>query len=371
MVNLRSLLAGPTLEKRVSMYGVDPAKAFEKLAKKQFSDPFDSIRELLANAYDSYDRKAAEKRVDVDIGEASFSITDYGCGMGVEKLRALRTLGLSDKKGMDLVGRFGIGFASLFHPALRAREVIVDSVEDLHRQLRFIIEVPGKKVSLEEYVVEEDVPYSTKIEVLLDGAKNVAEILEKVYLRVSDLTLYHPHPPHIDGAPFFTARNYGSDSHKNAVTIKKKGITGFIAAGEEGMKSQGITILSHHLPICTFPLERFHDAIGRDCGTKYNVVGVVNYDKLNPVSSRNEIQRDEAWSFLADQVLIAFEKYALARIKSYSDFSDLSARKEILPLLANYAHTTNIFETFFYHRQKFEDLAKEHPLYEAFVTIPI
>ncbi|MEW6280292.1 MAG: ATP-binding protein [Candidatus Eremiobacterota bacterium] len=95
----------------------------------QFSDPFSFYRELIQNAVD-----AGSGRVDVTVEHEGstlvVTVQDYGEGMNADIIDTKLTRLFSSSKDDDLtrIGRFGIGFVSVF--AVDPHSVVVDTARD-------------------------------------------------------------------------------------------------------------------------------------------------------------------------------------------------------------------------------------------------
>lgn len=98
---------------------------------RQFSQPLAFLRELVQNSID-----ARSNRIDIEVGEAEesgmarISVKDTGEGMNAEIIdRSLTRLFASSKENdLTKVGKFGIGFVSVF--AINPEAVVVDTGRD-------------------------------------------------------------------------------------------------------------------------------------------------------------------------------------------------------------------------------------------------
>ncbi len=104
------------------LYRADPDRILRVLAAHQFEDPFMAFRELYANALDAV-RGRSEARIDLKVTGERVIIEDNGAGIDDAGVEALTTLGGSTRRGTDAIGRFGIGFASVFDPSLGVKKV--------------------------------------------------------------------------------------------------------------------------------------------------------------------------------------------------------------------------------------------------------
>lgn len=130
----------PELDAEAPLYRADVDRVFRLLASHQFEDPFLAFRELYANALDAVvTSPAAEPRIDVSVSNARVVVADRGPGLDAAGLEALVTLGRSTRRGADAIGRFGIGFVSVFDPALGVRQVeLVARRADARRGVRVV-----------------------------------------------------------------------------------------------------------------------------------------------------------------------------------------------------------------------------------------
>src|SRR3989344_4703561 len=251
--DLRTLLqSGRMLEERVCMYEVDSLKAMRKLAGKQLPDPLDAVRELLANAIDAYGNQKEGLRIDFTVDAEGFSITDYGSGMDDRRLRALRTLGSSDKRNQDLIGRFGIGFASLFHRDMEVKTVVVDTQDKVHKQLIFEVKEAEKNITLEEYLINEETEHGTSIQVCFKEKNKT--LARKIKNKIVMNARYLPHNIYLNGKKLNQRRDFDKKKYREVVTVDQEGVTGFLALKQDHSNSI-ITILSRNLPVVAYKIE--------------------------------------------------------------------------------------------------------------------
>lgn len=365
-ITLKKLLEGSLIERRECMYKVDPEKAFQKLSSKQLQDPFDAVRELIANAIDAYEGMGINPRIEVNIDKDLFCLTDYGIGMDENKLRALRTLGSSDKSE-DCIGRFGIGFASLFHPLLNVSKVVVDTKDSQHREFVFDVVEPGKKVTLEDYVIDTPVDYSTKISVVI----NDREVLSKIRRKLVDVVKYLPFDILFNNFPLPRLKNFGIEHYIETVRIDKNGITGFIASDPFNPDPR-ITVLSQNLVVENIQLTDMSWDIKNLARAAGSFVGVINYDSLNLVPSRNEVQRDEKWIKLCNAVTEAAEEFILKMIDDYNKIMSQKKRMELIDIFYLFNSNEGYVRHFFQcGKNKFEEKFSDRLLIKKFLECPI
>lgn len=107
---------------RRPLYRADPDRVLRILSANQFEDPFLAFRELYANALDAV-RGRPTARIGICVGADGVVMEDNGGGVDGAGLEALTTLGSSTRRGSESIGRFGIGFASVFDPQLGVARV--------------------------------------------------------------------------------------------------------------------------------------------------------------------------------------------------------------------------------------------------------
>ncbi len=167
----------PLFERSGGMYTVDAVKGYRKLASRMFAnDVGRAFEELVSNAVDAYppDLDREKVRVELAFGEKCASVTDWGEGMSLERVRCLLTLGGTDKGfSGDRIGRFGVGFFSLFDPDLQTAKVRVTTrCEDRQAEITFTVGDPAVPPAIEARALDEPLPYATRIEVTFRSARS-------------------------------------------------------------------------------------------------------------------------------------------------------------------------------------------------------
>lgn len=136
-------LAEPT-EPGALLYRADAERVFGLLASHQFEDSFFAFRELYANALDATGH-APDARIELSVTPARVVVADWGPGLSRDGIDALVTIGRSTRRGGDAIGRFGIGFVSIFDPALGVASVEVDARRaDEPRGVRVVFEADAR-----------------------------------------------------------------------------------------------------------------------------------------------------------------------------------------------------------------------------------
>ncbi len=112
----------PPMASHAPLYRADPDRILRVLAANQFDDPYLAFREIYANALDAV-RGRASPKIEIRVSADRVVVEDDGPGLDDRGLAALTTLGASTRRGTEAIGRFGIGFASVFDPALGVQRV--------------------------------------------------------------------------------------------------------------------------------------------------------------------------------------------------------------------------------------------------------
>ena len=181
---------------------IDLDEAWSKLISRQFGgDPSRGFAELIQNFIDSYPSGVAweNRRAEIVTDAHSISITDWGEGMNRDRLKLLVTLGGTDKDHDETkIGKFGIGFFSIFNPALGTRRVVVRTRCEGHGvELVFTVPEPARRPVLTAKVHKAAPDFGTRVTVEVDNDKAPSNCV-----RAAQKALRHfPCPVTIDGKP--------------------------------------------------------------------------------------------------------------------------------------------------------------------------
>ena len=161
----------------------DIDEGWRKLISSQFGgNPGRAFGELIQNLLDSYPAAIAweNRKGDIETNGKMITITDYGEGMDLNRLRLIVTLGGTDKRGdKNKIGQFGIGFFSIFNPKLGTKQVRVTTMcEGRAVELVFKVERPNKRPIISSRILEKDLSFSTQIEVVFTNKASVDACLE-------------------------------------------------------------------------------------------------------------------------------------------------------------------------------------------------
>jgi hypothetical protein len=298
LLDLDNIVLGEELETRTFMYNVDKEKAFKKLASKQFKNPTLALREIVSNALDSYTGMETEQRVDIQLDMEHFDVKDWGAGFSEEKIDCLRTLGQSDKRGEGgYIGRFGIGFASLFHPDLHVKRVLVDTkLNGSYVRLDFNVQETG--VTLKRYRLEGEPEFSTRVRAEFNGIQwNMYDNMETT---LRDEAKYMNADVKLNGTDI-SGKALFAQSRSHMLDLEGE-ISGrlcyFNKKSEEEKYTQAkVALLSHNIFIRSlnhYDLDpnRYSRKRGFSLPPFF---GYINCDDLNVITSRNNFRQDDKY----------------------------------------------------------------------------
>ncbi|MBU2650989.1 MAG: ATP-binding protein [Bacteroidetes bacterium] len=232
---------------------VDVDEGYPKIITSQFGgDPGKGFKELIQNHIDSYssDIPMEERKGEIVTGNNTISITDYGTGLSLDKLKLLLTLGGTDKdKDSSKIGMFGIGFFSIFNPGLYTKKVVVTTLcEKQVVEMTFTITDPNRKPKIDIQILKKEINYSTRIEVWFDRNASVDKCLH--YAEKS--LRYYPCKMTINGAPF---QSIWEDAKRQGLKIYNEGpVSGFL---ERSGWYEHITVLCKYEYIKSIDLSIF------------------------------------------------------------------------------------------------------------------
>jgi len=315
---------------------IDTDEAWRKLIERQFGgDPGRAAAELLQNALDSYplDTPWDERWVKIETGTDTLSMTDFGEGMSRERLTLLLTLGGTDKNDMQHIGRFGIGFFSIFSPALGTQRVrVVTCCEGHVVEMVFTVTEPHRQPTISTQRLEQKIDFRTRIEVTFGNGQAVEQCMTAMrrYLK------YYPCRVTVNGRQ---NRSVWDDARKSGTLFFKQGhCDGFLNSGSGG---RHIDLLCKYEYITTGSLAGLitggrnmtHDI--RDYsykGVPYLpcVSGTVNCNNLNVTISRDGFYLDWPFDTLVRTIGQALIQHLDALLEKSEDAQLVLANQYIL-----------------------------------------
>lgn len=185
-------------------FTVNIDEAWRKLTCRQFADePARAICEIIQNAVDSHCATIPFRERYLWINTLSpykISIRDAGSGLNLDRIMLLLTMGGTDKEAdpNNKLGRFGIGFFSIFNPKLSTKIVTVTTNCDGELvQIILTVTDPHKRPNIDIQVYGAASSKGTTIEIEFSRLESV-----KQCLRYAQKYLYYfPCPAMINKEP--------------------------------------------------------------------------------------------------------------------------------------------------------------------------
>jgi len=229
---------------------IDIGEAWNKLRSSQFGgSPGRGFSELIQNALDSYPNHLPweEKRVDIETGASVISITDYGEGLDRKRLRLLTTLGGTDKElDPDKIGKFGIGFVSIFNPKLETKRVrVLTCCEGEFVEMQFTVTDTARRPAVEAKLHDSTFPFSTRITVEFESADAPARCVVDAKKRLE----YYPCNITVDEESFPSIWQRARE--KNAIFFSEGSCYGFL---DQSNWNKWITVLCKYEYLLKIPL---------------------------------------------------------------------------------------------------------------------
>lgn len=332
------------------LYRADPDRLLRILAESQFADPYLAFRELYANALDAVrGRDGAEIRIAV--GPERVSIEDDGPGLDGDGIEALTTLGGSTRRGDGrAVGRFGVGFASVFDPGLGVAQVSFHA----HRtgrgegrgvRLEFVPDTGGG-VSIRSEPCPPPVGCGSRVEVRFDLGRADEDRVERVRACLEEHAEFSEVPTWLDGrrlgrsAEALVERaladaRTGSAERALARRCRVERAIG-VASIDPGRTEARFRVYTRGVFVTELELPR-PDGLPWPRG----VFGFARVDGLRLVTSRDAFVEDEAWErALAELRDLVFE-VGYAVLRHFEATGDRFARLVLLDALRRGLRTTS------------------------------
>ena len=231
-------ITSETTESWVLPHGfeIDRDEGWSKIVSHQFGgQPGRAFPELIQNGIDGYPSSIPmeERKAEIVSGDRSISITDYGEGLSLQRIELLCTLGGTDKRDdPSKIGRFGMGFYAIFNPRLGTKRVVVRTrCEGAGIELCFEVEIPGKCPKISVRMLEQPLPFSTRIEVEFEFSGSVARCLE----HAREVLAYYPCRITVNGLRVETV--WEKAKAQNAKMFKSGGCHGFLLPERWGSRA--------------------------------------------------------------------------------------------------------------------------------------
>ncbi len=210
---------------------IDLEEGWKKIISRQFGgNPGKGFGELIQNFLDSYDSGVPWKgrRGIITFGDKWISLKDFGSGLDLNKIKLVTTIGGTDKSNdHKKIGKFGIGFFSIFNPKLGTRKVEITTMcEGQAIRLEYTIPENGLRPLLDYFILDHSIDFSTEVKVHFDHSDSVNKCLD--YAKRS--LRYYPCDIQINGGRFHSI--WDEAKRSNAFFFNKAHCNGFIKTGK-------------------------------------------------------------------------------------------------------------------------------------------
>ncbi len=322
--------------KRRPLYRADPDRVLRVLSANQFEDPFLAFRELYANALDAV-RGKKSPFIDLRVASDRVVVEDNGTGLDDGGLEALTTLGMSTRRGQDAIGRFGIGFASIFDPQLGIGRVEFQAArygQDEGVRIRFNPDVSGG-VSIQVDSAPRPKNGGSRVEIYFDPARAPEDRVARV------IAVFETHAAYSGVETELNSRLLGRDladyikteikdgewSNVERSLIAATAVRGpvGVAAIDPSRSESKFRAYQRGLYVCEIPLNRVQ---GKPWPR--GVFGAVHAEGLDLVASRNAFVENELFERFQEELRRLAYEAAYRVVRYYEQINDAYARIVLL-----------------------------------------
>lgn len=359
---------------RRPLYRADPDRVLRVLSANQFEDPFLAFRELYANSLDAV-RGRRDPSIIIRVLADRVVMEDNGTGLDEPGIEALTTLGASTRRGDDAIGRFGIGFASIFDPQLGVQRV--DFVAGRYGRddgiaVRFLPDVSGG-VSIEVQDAPRPKSGGSRIEVLFDSARAPSDRVSKI------VDVFETHAAYSGVETELNGRLLGKDltdyikqeikdgewSTVERALVAATAVRGpvGVAAIDPSRSESKFRAYQRGLFVCEIPLARVQ---GKPWPR--GVFGAVHAEGLELVASRNAFVENDRFERFQDELRrLAYE--AAYRVVRYFEASeDAYARIVLLDAIRRGLRSATAESLLAESEDLFSSAVVRSPLFHAWGT---
>jgi hypothetical protein len=318
------------------LYRADPDRILRVLAANQFEDPFLAFRELYANALDAV-RGRPDAKIDLRVTAERLVVEDNGTGLDDAGIEALTTLGASTRRGTESIGRFGIGFASVFDPGLGIKRVdflAARARSEVGVRIAFLPDVAGGvSIRLEE--APRPKGGGSRVEVSFDPARAPGDRVSRAVEVFETHAAYSGVETNLNGralgkdlADYIRAEvRGGSWSPAERALIAATAVKGpvGVAAIDPTRPESKFRAYQRGLYVCEIPLARLP---GRPWPR--GVFGAVHAEGLDLVASRNAFVENERFERFQEELRRLAQESAYRVVRYYEQTQDAYARVVLL-----------------------------------------
>ncbi len=359
---------------RRPLYRADPDRVLRVLSANQFEDPFLAFRELYANALDAV-RNRRDPQVTIRVQSDRVVMEDNGTGLDEPGIEALTTLGASTRRGNDAIGRFGIGFASIFDPQLGVGRVEFRAARygrDDGIIVRFVPDVSGG-VSIEVSDAPRPKTGGSRVEVCFDPARAPEDRVAKA------VEVFETHAAYSGVETELNGRLLGKDladyikqeikdgewSNVERALVSATAVRGpvGVAAIDPARSESKFRAYQRGLFVCEIPLTRVQ---GKPWPR--GVFGAVHAEGLELVASRNAFVENDRFTRFQDELRRLAYEAAYRVVRHFESNHDAYARIVLLDAIRRGLRSTTPESLLAESEDLFSSAVVRSPLFNAWGT---
>ncbi len=356
------------------LYRADPDRVLRVLSANQFEDPFLAFRELYANALDAV-RGRSEPKISIRVGADRVVIEDNGSGLDESGLEALTTLGASTRRGREAIGRFGIGFASIFDPQLGASKVDFSAAragQGHGVRVRFIPDVSGG-VSIRVEPMPPPKCGGSKVEVFFDPGRAPEDRVARI------VDVFETHAAYSGVETELNSRLLGKEladyikaeirngewSNVERALITATAVRGpvGVAAIDPSRSESKFRAYQRGLFVCEIPLARVQ---GKPWPR--GVFGAVHAEGLELVASRNAFVENERFERFQDELRALAYEAAYRVVRYFESSQDAYGRIVLMDAIRRGLRSTTAEGMLAESDDLFSKAVVRSPLFRAWST---
>ena len=310
---------------------IDLEEGWKKIISRQFGgNPGKGFGELIQNFLDSYDSSIpwSERRGIITYGDNWISLKDFGSGLNLDKIRLVTSMGGTDKSADPRkIGKFGIGFFSIFNPKLGTERVEITTMcEGQPIRLEYLITKEGFRPVLKSTVLDRPLDFSTEVKVFFNRPGSVKQCMDygKQSLR------YYPCDIRINGLRFQSV--WDDAASRRAWFFNKSHCNGFFRAGN---RFRSATILCKYEYITEMPLRHFltggynvqhnlNDYLSTQTPLLAGLDMVLNCDQLSVTISRDSFYLDFTHKHMIADLNEGLLEFMDTNFRNFSDEEKLA-----------------------------------------------
>ncbi len=301
---LKTIKEGKALDGMVKSKA-DNKRYIEKILKEEISNQFSSIErpmlEVILNSVDAKPCKEKDYSIDVKVKSKGFSSSDSGKGMDLEDvLKYLIIPFNTEKKGVEEIGRFGVGFLSTFNYCLAEPKKVHLIVKTSNGSEGYVIDFYAKSHEISDLMM-----------IVIPSSKSPTGTKVSIKKKLSKKKVVDYLKEHLENVPSYVAKIITNKKRINdhskfewyVQPVKLKAL-GRELEQQVGFKASGAGWHSRIFLTSQGVL------VNRFSNEYKNINATVSFPPaVQLVEGRDEFKIDENYNICVDAVFKAFEEF--------------------------------------------------------------